>query len=403
MDSISLHINNCRFLNNSSPLVVTDSIVKVTNTEFYYNTGHNGGVLYAEQSSNVSFYKCSFSDNTANEGGVLFTDNADIHVIASNFTRNSATNGGVFQISGYLFMAHCMMANNTAELDGGVGYVEENSKVNITTNIFRSNSGFNDGGVLPVRKSIVNVWNSSFIQNSAGFRGGIAYVEYNSAINITQTTYFGNKGIYGGVFTAKKNTTVFVHKSKILQNSADDCKAFILESSSRLEISFSKTYRNSANQKVQALCALDNSLFIFKSSLFKGNTGLINLHTSAGYLENCTLIGNQRQNVVAISIFISELSLSNTVLEQNIEQDGAVIESATDLTTLINRLYTYRCLMKHGNIMLKSNATNFKKTAIKEHFIEEFPENSLATEETQFASSELLSSEICYFLYTNYK
>ena len=45
--------------------------------------------------------------------------------------------------------------------------------------------------------------------------------------------------------------------------------------------------------------------------------------------------------------------------------------------------------MNIDNIILKSNATNFK-IAIKEHILEEFPGSNVATEETEFDSSELI-------------
>ena len=482
LSSVSSHINGCRFFNNSSPLAVSSaSSANVTNTVFYYNIGHYGGVLFAEFLSNVSFHNCSFTGNTAfeggvlfthnsdirlissnftgnnatngrvfkisghlfiahciinnnkangdggvgyleetsqinistsifransafNNGGVLFTHNSDIRLISSNFTGNNATNGGVFKISGHLFIAHCIMNNNKANGDGGVGYLEETSQINISTSIFRANSAFNNGGVLWIKRSTVNVWNSSFVHNWAGYNGGVANVEYNSTINISLTTCFGNKGTYGGVVTASKKATLFVHNSKLLQNSADDCGAALLDSASVLEISFSKTYRNNANLNGQTLCAMNYSLFISTSSLFKGNTGLIYLYNSTGYLENCTLIVNKRRKarIRSIHIFTSELNFSNTIFEQNMEQHGIGIESGSSITSFINRLRTYRCLMKHGSIMLKSNVTNFKQIAIKEHFLEEYPAGNLATEETQFASSELLSLDVFFHVPNQY-
>ena len=264
-------------------------------------------------------------------------------------------------------MAHCVMNNNTATGDGGVGYLEDNSQIYITASVFRANSAGNDGGVLRIIRSTVSVRNSSFFQNWAGYGGGVVYVEYNSAINITQTTYFGNKGFYSGVLFAKKNTTIFVNNLKILQNSAHTCGAVMLRSASVLEMSLSEAHGNEASH--YALCAKKNSLFIFKSSLFKGNTGLIVLENSTGYLENCTLIANQKQNVATIFLRKSEWQLSNTILEQNMEQVSPTIESDSYPTMFINRLHTYKCQMKRGNIMLKSNATNFKQIAIKEHFL----------------------------------
>ena len=171
----------------------------------------------------------------------------------------------------------------------------------------------------------------------------------------------------------------------------------MLRSASVLEMSLSEAHGNEANQ--YALCAKKNSLFIFKSSLFKGNTGLINLDNSTGYLENCTLIVNKKQNHGTIFLRKSELQLSNTILEQNMEQVSPSIESDSYPTMLVNRLHPYICQMKRGNITLKSNTTNFKQIAIKEHFLKEL--SSLVTKETQFASSEFFSLKISSFFVHN--
>ena len=72
------------------------------------------------------------------------------------------------------------------------------------------------------------------------------------------------------------------------------------------------------------------------------------------------------------------------------EKDGGDIDSDTGLTTFINKLYTYKYMIKHGNIMLKSDVSNFKEIAIKDNFLKKTSTSNLATEETQFASSELL-------------
>ena len=264
-------ISDCRFFNNWAPLTVSSaSSLNVTNTVFSYNAGHNGGVLYAEILSYVSFYNCSFADNTAFEGGAVFIDNSNVHLIASNFTGNNANNGGVFHMSGYLFIAHCIMNNNTAYGDGGVGYLDENSQINITRSIFKKNSALNVGGVLQIRKSTVIIWNSSFVQNGAGFIGGVVNAEYNTKINVTQTTFYGNKGHHGGVLYAKGNTTLFVLNSKIVQNSAFTCAAAMIYGASVLEISLSDAHKNIANHSDYALCAFNNSVFIFKSSSFTG-------------------------------------------------------------------------------------------------------------------------------------
>ena len=46
--SVFSQISGCNFINNTSPLYArSSSPLNVTNSLFYYNSGHNGGVLFA--------------------------------------------------------------------------------------------------------------------------------------------------------------------------------------------------------------------------------------------------------------------------------------------------------------------------------------------------------------------
>ena len=61
-NSVSSNISGCRFFNNSSPLdLFSASAVNVKNSLFYYNHAQSGGVLFAFNVFNVSFYNCSFT------------------------------------------------------------------------------------------------------------------------------------------------------------------------------------------------------------------------------------------------------------------------------------------------------------------------------------------------------
>ena len=76
--------------------------------------------------------------------------------------------------------------------------------------------------------------------------------------------------------------------------------------------------------------------------------------------------------------------------------DGVDINSVTRPTSFKNRLYTYKFVIKHDDTTLKSDGTNFKQIAIKAHgerawSLEKISAPNLTTEETQFASGELLS------------
>ena len=112
------------------------------------------------------------------------------------------------------------------------------------------------------------------------------------------------------------------------------------------------------------------------------------------YLENCSLVGNQRNYTRDIVFSKSELRLSNTVFLQNIvlQIHDLLIPDVIQMK-FTSIIYTYQCLMTHGNQTLKTNVTEFKHTAIEEHFIQNLTrihsQINLVIEETPFAASEL--------------
>ena len=172
--SVSMEMYHCRVLNNSGVAVfVSSSSIEVTNTKFSYNTV---GALSMQESSEASFCNCSFNDNSALKGGALAVFNSGVQLISCNFTGNSATNGGVFFIHGNLALKNCVLTNNSANGDGGVGYLKEHSNINTTMSIFNKNSALGLGGVFRIRNSTAIVWNSSFVNNSAGTYGGVIHI-----------------------------------------------------------------------------------------------------------------------------------------------------------------------------------------------------------------------------------
>ena len=144
--------------------------------------------------TSASFYNCSFTDNFAFKGGALAAANSNVELFTSNLTNNSAAEGGTFAIGGNLLLDHCMMSNNTAHGNGGVGYIEESCQMKITRSVFRFNSATHAGGVFWLRKAIANIKNSFFLSNWAGIGGGVIDAQFSSLINISHITC--SKAVY---------------------------------------------------------------------------------------------------------------------------------------------------------------------------------------------------------------
>ena len=208
VDGVSLQIDHCNFSNNSAgSLFALSSSVYSTNSVFSQNTE---GALFIKESSEATFYNCTFADNSAFEGGALYVFKSNIQLITCTFSGNSATKGGVFVVTGNLLLLDCTMNKNSATGDGGVGYLEDNSQINIKTSRFNLNSANGSGGVLQIRKATVNVWNSTFAKNRAQFSGGVIDAQYFSLINISGTKFLGNTASRSGVLYGSSSTKVYM-------------------------------------------------------------------------------------------------------------------------------------------------------------------------------------------------
>ena len=166
VNNVNLQIINSRFSDNLSSFkggaIFSGSgcILNVTKTIFERNKAvASGGAFYGLETF-ASFRNCSFTDNFSFKGGALAATDSYVELFISNLTKNSATEGGAFATNGNLLIFHCAMNNNTAHGNGGVGYIEENSNINITDSVFRANVAVHAGGVLRLRKSIINITNS---------------------------------------------------------------------------------------------------------------------------------------------------------------------------------------------------------------------------------------------------
>ena len=123
---VFLTISKCNFIRNLASLTGGAiyhrlSRLNITDTVFSENKATSGGgSFYVVASTEVSCNNCSFTDNFAFKGGALAAVNSNVRLSASNFTRNSAVNGGGFAIGGIVILKQCTMNNNTAHGNGSV-------------------------------------------------------------------------------------------------------------------------------------------------------------------------------------------------------------------------------------------------------------------------------------------
>ena len=289
IDRVPFEINNCTFLNNSSPVsggaifcpIYCD--VKMVNSNFSRNravvTGGAISVRKFNRMSKLTVHKCSFTYNTAYSGGAISTINSDISISDSTYSNNIATEGGVVELNGNIVMANCHIINNTAHSNGGVvkavngslkmsNFLVSNNTANtnggvvfsqgitisITNCTFKMNSALAVGGVFFVAEASILMRNSSFVNNFAGLSGGIFFVAYHSVINITQLHCSANQAKQsGGVLISKYGTKAFISDTEISQNSGRLIGAIWIDDNSVLELNGSHFVNNSAHTTTGAL------------------------------------------------------------------------------------------------------------------------------------------------------
>ena len=242
-DNVYSQINNSQFSDNFSKQNGGGAIwsinckLHVTKAVFEENKALGSGGAFFGWGTYASFHYWSFTDNYAFKGGALSASHSNIELFSTNFTKNSATTGGAFATSGNVLFVQCIMNNNTAHGNGGVGYIEENGNINITTSVFRANSAVHAGGALWLKKSVVIIENSSIAFNWAEFTSSVIDAELFSLIKISHTVCFGNKikGGNGDMLTARRNTTVWIQNSKFSNNTDYIC-AMVICIDSILEI-----------------------------------------------------------------------------------------------------------------------------------------------------------------------
>ena len=234
----TFEINNCTFLNNSTPvnggaILCNDyCVMKMVNTQFSHNwAGKDGGAVVVGMvnterykiMSNLTTYYCSFTHNTAYKGGAMTVSHSGANIIDSNFSHNTATEGIVEIILGNLIMKNCCISNNTIHQSGGFttagngnilmsnclvfnntangygGVVKSSDcKIAITTSIFKMNTAFGSGGVFYVIVGTMTLRNSSFAKNFARKAGGVFAASEQAVINISESFCFENKAEYSG-------------------------------------------------------------------------------------------------------------------------------------------------------------------------------------------------------------
>ena len=280
-------VTNCEFENNNGSyggaINIYHDAATISDCNFTDNnaTGSGGAIYIANDCNNHKITNCDFENNHANQtGGALYSDSVGTNVTYSNFTGNSAPNGGAIQLgsdNNDFDIEHSIFENNHAycyETEWGVtgghggaintanhdevnhninnvtftdntadvagGAVKHHSNWTFTDCSFTSNSANpndnpafasdnidNGGGALWCCDGISNLVRCNFTENNATFGGAIRGAVNMEGCKVEDNTAFNGNG--GGIdMTIEESlfndpaflTSVQIHNSIFTGNAA---------------------------------------------------------------------------------------------------------------------------------------------------------------------------------------
>ncbi|MDP2991312.1 MAG: hypothetical protein Q8O57_12200, partial [Kiritimatiellota bacterium] len=191
----------CAIANNiSSPPVLVDPADPASGLRYRLDPylGHGGGVC-AEDTAQVVFNNCTFSENEASVGGGFNWANANPAISDCNFTFNSAfQGGGLFGEHGPGTIIGCNITNNEAVSDpnvegellgagGGIHCWATDVNI-IDCNISSNQAETSGGGVYFGGENYSSLINCLITKNLAGRDGGGVSANIYSDVNIVNCT-----------------------------------------------------------------------------------------------------------------------------------------------------------------------------------------------------------------------
>lgn len=206
---------------------------QVTNATTIFNGG--GAIDNAGSNSQLTVVNSEFTGNSARNGGAINNFNAsDANITNSTFTNNSATDGGAIHNAGSgatVNLFSSTLSGNTATSDGGAisnGGSSNTGIANIHNSTILNNTANSDGGGISTR-GLLTLENSQLDNNDAVSNGGGIFVGSGSGQTVTITgsdvlnNFAGNSG--GGLFYTENPSGVAVNELNVTTSTFDNNEA----------------------------------------------------------------------------------------------------------------------------------------------------------------------------------
>ena len=344
-------INNNSAENCGGGISLNRGILTLTNISITNNYALQlgGGIHYDDCGKYTSQLKdIVLNNNSARYGGGIYINSANVNVINSEFSNNSAVSGGAIYNKNNLELQNSLLKNNSASLNGGgiynlgelaltdfkahlngadcggVIYNVANAKVD--NGLFDSNIASQAAAVYSTHDLLIN--NSKFYNNQVTRSYGVIYILDGEA-NISSCSFNSNRGSDEGGCIFNSFAKVYINNTQFISNKA-------ISYGGAIENGGEMTIENSLFDKNQAYGAgaIDNAgeLIIIKSNFTTNkaskNGGAIDNNGNLTAL-GCIFEGNVAGGSGGAVIARRNTTISHSIVFNNRDSNGFEVYNQT--------------------------------------------------------------------------
>jgi len=149
-----------------------------------------GGAVYCQNSSDLIFENCSFTNNfSQGSGGAVYLDNSHIIISNSTITDNTSNGAGgaIFLINSNALIENCLIRNNSANFDGGAISCSSSEPIITFCEISNNSAEMNGGGVALYNNSNLLFDRTTITMNHSVIDDSEIAVLYNSELQLNNT------------------------------------------------------------------------------------------------------------------------------------------------------------------------------------------------------------------------
>ena len=185
-----------------------------------------GGAVFVRVESQLFVTNCVFENNSAKSIGAAISAklNATLYVQETTFVSNRASgDGGAIQIQqqGHLRMRNCVFFNNTSHRNGGAIVGTINTTLDIQDTNFTQNSALQGGAIDIDKGSYIHLINCAFNDNRAKHLGGALYGGYGLVGKINKSYFLKNSALQGGAINIQQKANLLITNSGLEHNLVD--------------------------------------------------------------------------------------------------------------------------------------------------------------------------------------